>query len=208
MSKEPMRDHWWWRLGWRPGRSFYTWHITFEGQPSAHRLAADYTGVLTGLSTLDPVPTRWLHLTMQGIGFADKVSLDDLDGIVRATRVRCAQLAPFTITLGPAEIDPEALTLPVHPVSPVAHLRGTLRDAIADVWGRGGVPEDAQGFRPHVSLAYSNATGPADAVAERLAARRAISAEITVDRVSLIDLNRDHRAYTWTDIATARLGHG
>lgn len=120
--------------------------------------------------------------------------------------MRCAELAPFTITLGPAEVDPEALRLPVHPAEPVAHLRSTLRDAIADVWGRSGVPEDAEGFRPHVSLAYSNAAGPADALTERLAAHPVTSAEIAVDRLSLIDLNRDRRAYEWTEVASVDLG--
>jgi hypothetical protein len=69
-------------------------------------------------------------------------------------------LAPFTITLGPARVDPEALMLPVHPAQPVARLRA----AIADVWGPDNVPEDADGFRPHVSLAYSNAVGPAELI--------------------------------------------
>lgn len=31
------------------------------------------------------------------------------------------------------------------------------------------------------------------------------SAEITIHRAVLIDLNRDHRACEWTDIATAAL---
>jgi len=31
------------------------------------------------------------------------------------------------------------------------------------------------------------------------------AAEITVHRAALIDLNRDHHVYEWTDIATANL---
>ena len=68
------------------------------------------------------------------------------------------------------------------------------------------MPESADGFRPHVSLAYSNAAGPSDLIARRLAAHPIISAEITVNHVSLIDLNRDHRTYEWTEVATATLG--
>lgn len=97
-----MRDHWWWRPGWRVGRSFYTWHITFADQPAAHRLVDHYARVLDGLPTLDRVPLRWLHLTMQGLGFTDEVGHDDVEQIVHATRAHIAQLAPFTITLGPA----------------------------------------------------------------------------------------------------------
>ncbi|MGB6163315.1 MAG: 2'-5' RNA ligase family protein [Pseudonocardiaceae bacterium] len=123
-----------------------------------------------------------------------------------AVRDRCTDLAPFTITLGPAQVDPEALMLPVRPTEPVTRLRATIRAAIADVWGHDSVPEDPDDFRPHVSLAYSNAAGPAAPIAQRLTALPVTSAEITIRRAVLIDLNRDHRVYQWTDIATAELG--
>lgn len=202
----PMRDHWWWRPGWRAGRSFYTWHVTFDDQPTVHRLAADYAPVLDHLPTLDPVPVRWLHLTMQGVGFTDSVDRVDVDAIVRAARGRCAGLAPFTVVLGPSRVDPEALKLPAKPEEPVIALRAAIRAAIGDVWGPDEVPEDANGFRPHVSLAYSNADGPSEPIAERLAARSGTSAEITVRSAALIELNRDHRAYEWAHIASADLG--
>jgi 2'-5' RNA ligase len=130
----------------------------------------------------------------------------DVDAIVTAARDRCAELAPFTITLGPARVESEALTLPVRPAGRVARLRSALRTAIADVRGAGNVPEDPDDFRPHVSLAYSNAAGPAAPIAQRLRALQATSAEITIRRATLIDLNRDHKVYQWTDIATAELG--
>lgn len=162
--------------------------------------------MLEDLPTLDPIPVRWLHLTMQGIGFTDEVDRADVDAIVAAARDHCAELAPFAITLGPAQVDPEALMLPVRPAEPVARLRSTIRAVIADVRGAGHVPEDLDDFRPHVSLAYSNAAGPAAPIAQRLTARLVTSAETTVRRATLIDLNRDHRVYQWTDIATAELG--
>ena len=180
--------------------------MTFNDQPAVHRLAADYAPILNDLPTLDPIPLRWLHLTLQGIGFTDKVDHAGVDAIADAARDRCAALAPFTITLGPARVDPEALMLPVRPVEPVTSLRAAIRAAITDVWGPDNVPEDPHGFRPHVSLAYSNTTGPAEPIIQRLAARAVTVAEITVHRATLIDLNRDHRAYEWTDIATAKLG--
>jgi hypothetical protein len=51
---ERMRDHWWWRPGWRIGRSFYTWHITFGDQPAIDQLADGYAPALDGLPTLGP----------------------------------------------------------------------------------------------------------------------------------------------------------
>jgi hypothetical protein len=83
-----MIDHWYWRPGWHVGRSFYTWHITFEHAPEVQDLAAFYQNEIR-LPTLDPVPSEGLHLTMQGVGFADEVSPQDLKAIETAARERC-----------------------------------------------------------------------------------------------------------------------
>ncbi|CRK61810.1 hypothetical protein [Alloactinosynnema sp. L-07] len=203
---EPMRDHWWWRPGWRPSRSFFTWHFTFADQPAAERLVADYAHIFEKLPMLDAVPLRWLHLTTQGIGFTDEVGRGDLDRMIEATRERCARLEPFTVTLGPAHVDPETVQMPVRPAEPLVRVRAAIRDAIADVWGADQVPEAADSFRAHVTLAYSNAAGPADPIAVALAAYGDRKADVTVSAVSLIDLNRDRKSYEWTDVESVELG--
>lgn len=205
-APESMRDHWWWRPGWRVGRSFYTWHVTFTDQPAVRRLVDDYAPVLAALPQLDPVPVRWLHLTMQGVGFTDEVDRHDVDRIVEAVRTRCAGLAPFTVEVGPAHVDAETIQMPARPLEPLSRLRLAVRSAIGDVWGPDNVPEPEAGFRAHVSLGYCNTPGPAEPVADALHAHGAHTAEVTVSSVSLIDLNRDHRAYEWTDVAEAPLG--
>lgn len=85
-DEERMRDHWWWRPGWRPGRRMYTWHFTFDGQTALHELVNAYQERLAGLPSLDPIPRQWLHLTTQSIGFTDEVSDSDIDAIVKASR--------------------------------------------------------------------------------------------------------------------------
>src|SRR6266545_4096239 len=108
-TQDAMRDHWWWRPGWRVGRKMYTWHVTFDGQDSLHELVASYQSALEPLSGLDLIPPRWLHLTMQGVGFIDEVPEDDVRSIVGAARSRCASLAPFELTFGAPKVDPEAI---------------------------------------------------------------------------------------------------
>jgi 2'-5' RNA ligase len=201
-----MRDHWWWRPGWILGRSFYTWHITFADQPGARELLTGYAPALAQLPMLDPVPLRWLHLTLQGIGFTDEVADTDVDRIVTAARARCAQLAPFTVTIGPAHLDPETIQMPARPVEPLAELRRAIRAAIGDVWGEHNVPEPEDGFHPHVSLGYSNSAGPADMLAEALKVQSPLMAGVGVSAVSLINLNRDNKAYMWSDVAMVSLG--
>jgi 2'-5' RNA ligase len=200
---QTLRDHWYWRPGWSPGRSFYTWHITFEGQPAMADLAQHYAGVVQ-LGVYDPVPLRWLHLTMQGVGFTDEISTAQIDQVVAAANRRCAALSSFRVTIGPALFDPEALSLPVQPVEPLADLRTTVRAAIADVFGD--APEPEVGYRPHVSLGYTNTTGPAESVVDALADLPPRTAEVTVDAVSLIDLNRDQKMYEWSPVASVPLG--
>jgi 2'-5' RNA ligase len=200
-------DHWWWRPGWRVGRSFYTWHVTFEDDPAVAATAARWQAGLA-LPGLDLVPADGLHLTMQGIGFTDEVDPTDITQICEAARSRCTTLAPFTLTLGSADADPEGIPLAVRPWQPIRRLRATLREAIADVWGADRVPEDADGFRPHVTLAYSSGGTPASEVRDRLATLRESIApvEIIVRAASLIRLNRDHKQYEWTTDARVALG--
>src|SRR5687767_5412913 len=83
-------NHWFWRPGWRPGRRFYTWHLTFEDQDDVHSLVMEYQSALRNVVGLDFVPPQWLHITMQGVGFVDEVSNTDIAAIADAA---CSHLA-------------------------------------------------------------------------------------------------------------------
>ena len=150
------RDHWWWRPGWRKGRSFYTWHITFPSSDPIRQIVSSYAPIISGISTLDPVEFDGIHLTLQGIGFTDEVSRVDIERIVASTLPRCAQLEPIKARLDEPRIDEEALHMNVHPVEQIAHVKLTLRNGIGDVRGHRNIPESMEDFRPHITLAYSN----------------------------------------------------
>ena len=200
-----MENHWRWKRGWRPGRSSYAWHITFAGQQQVARLADECASVLAGLPDLDVVPTRWLHLTMQKVGFTDEVGRDDLDAILAAVRQRRAAPRPVGCTLGPAGVFAEAVLLPVAPVEPLRAIRSEVRAAMAKVWPAERIPGDANDFMPHVSVAYSRGTGPAEPVIDAIG-RVPTRAEVVVDTLSLIELNRDHEMWQWTELAQVPLG--
>jgi 2'-5' RNA ligase len=203
---EPMRDHWWWRTGWKIGRSFFTWHFTFGDQSAMRHLWEHYRPVLSTIDTLDPVDFNGLHLTTQGIGFTDEVTTADVNAIVDRTRRHCADIEPFTVTVGPALIEPETVKMLAQPAEPIINVRRALRRAVADIWGHDHVPETMDGFRPHISLAYSNSAGPAEPVQTVLAATEPASEDVTITSVSLINLNRDQKRYEWTTVATVHLG--
>lgn len=206
MRLERTSDHWWWRPGWRVGRGFYTWHVTFDDAPEVQELAAYYQARLT-LPFLDPVPADGLHMTLQGVGFTDEVGVDELGAITTEARRRCSALTPFALLLGPADADREGVPLRVVPWKPVEVLRDALREAIGAVWGPERVPEPAAGFRPHVTLFYSNAEADALPLRERLRALRGTApVETTIRTVSLIRLNRDDRTYRWVTEEAVSLG--
>lgn len=201
---ETMRDHWWWRPGFRVGRAFYAWHLTFDAAPDLHRLAREYAPALD-VPGLDVIPVRWLHLTMQGVGFTDEVPAADIDAIVEAARRRLAGHVPFEVTLGPTVLEPEVVRLRVTPAEPVARVRLAVRAGIAEVWGADRVPDDESHFIPHVSLAYSSSDGPMERIRRAADSVAVAPATATVDAAQLIVLNRDHKQYQWTTYASVPL---
>ena len=190
-----MANHWWWRPGWAPGRRFYTFHITFAGAPEIHRIAADYRAILSPFPGLDLVPDHGLHLTMQGLGFTDEVALSDADTIVEAATERLQAMPPFDLTLNRPQITPEAIRWEAQPGHAPAAARTHIRDAIATVWEH--VPEQDDQFAPHVSIAYSNAGGPAGPLQAALQTARTEPATATISAIELIVLGRDRQMYEW-----------
>lgn len=188
------------------GRSYYTFHLTFEDAPEVRDLAAHYQDVVH-LPTLDPVPPEGLHATLQGIGFADEVSDDDLNRIAEEASSRCSSLAPFTVNVGPADGDAEGVPLAITPWEPVERLRVRLREAVAAVWGDDRVPDKADGFRPHVTVFYSNAESDPSTLARVLDPLRDTPPVASIVRsVSLIQLDRDEQVYRWRTRTSIPLG--
>lgn len=200
-----MRNHWWWRPGWSVGRRFYTWHLTFEGQEDVHRLATEYRTALAPLrDILTPIPDQWLHLTMQGIGFVGETSEQDVQAIVDAAHTSLAAVPAFDLQIGPEVLDPEAVLLHVDPDSRVRAVRDAIRNAIGDVLGE--VPEKAEGFTPHVSVAYSAGNGPAAPIAQILAGLDPAPARAHISSAELIVIHRDNHMYEWEPYAKVPLG--
>lgn len=197
-----MADHWWWRPGWQPGSRFLTWHLTFENAPQVHRIAADYRRILADVPGLDLVPDQWLHLTMQGLGFAQDVV--DVATILDAARVRLAAIPAFDVSFDRPAVTPEAIRWEAAPGEPVAAVRDAIRAAIGDVWPE--VPEKADGFGPHISIAYSSGNGPAAPVMATIAAAPSAPATARITHADLILLNRDNRMYEWEPVASVQLG--
>jgi 2'-5' RNA ligase len=196
-----VRDHWWWRPGWRVGRRFYAFHVTFEDQPELFRLAVGYRLALADAPAVTLIPDQWLHLTMQGIGFTDEITDTIVTAIANETRAVLADVPAFEVELGEVIVADEAIVMPTTPAAPICELRTAIRSAIGRVLGDDQVPENADRFRPHVSVAYLTADGPAAPYVEAVTEAKPEPARVLINHVDLIEMHRDRRMYEWTIIA-------
>jgi hypothetical protein len=204
-----VRNHWWWRPGWRAGRHFYACHLTLDDQPQLRALVKCYQDAIGQLPNLDLIPPQWLHITTQGIGFADEITPGDLATVSEAVQERLRGLQPPVTTFRRATIRPEAVLLKANPTRPLYELRLAIYDAIASVLSPDKFsesrPEPGQ-FIPHVSAAYVNGDGPVQPIAQAIAALDPRTATATFHTVSLLEFHRDRRMYEWTRAMPLAIG--
>jgi 2'-5' RNA ligase len=195
-----LRDHWWWRPGWAPGRRRLAWHLTFAGQEPLLRLVRDCQSALDPIDALDPVPTQWLHLTLADAGPASTLADDDVSRLADLGRARVAALPPIEVQFATAVLFAESVVLVPEPTDAVRALRDALVECVRAVRGDTS-PDTSSAFVPHLSLAYVNAE--ADPLPVLSALRGVDSAPALGVRptVSLIELHRDHGRYEWRTIA-------
>ncbi|WP_431916336.1 2'-5' RNA ligase family protein [Nonomuraea jabiensis] len=171
-----------------------------------------YQSALEGSPGLNLVPAQWLHLTIQGVTWADEISETEIDLVAEKVRLRLAEIPMFDLHFSKAAIIKEAIILPPTPVEPLHGIWQEIRNGIADALGGSAVStagEQSAGFRPHVSIAYVNTAGPSAPYREILSKVKAEPIAIPVERISLILQERvlaPEWVYRWTTRAEAGLG--
>src|SRR6266568_6091448 len=154
-----MANHWWQRPGRYPGRVLYQWHLAFHDQPKVVELAAMAQTRLRGQAGLDMVAPQLLHLTTYIVGFADEIPEQTVAEIINGTRERLSRVSPIPVSVGRIGYHPQAVTLLVEPVDALNPILDAVRDASLAVGCEGHT--DTNPWHPHVSVAYSHASGPA-----------------------------------------------
>ncbi|MGA4993872.1 2'-5' RNA ligase family protein [Nonomuraea bangladeshensis] len=199
-----VRNHWWWRPGWREGRHYYACHLSFEGRPELYTLVDRYQEALKTFPVLDLIPRPWLHLTMQGIGFTDEINKEAMAKIEDALRSNLRRMTPPVVTFHRPVIVPEAIYLPASPATQVQDLRTACRAAITTVQA---VDTDPRPYRPHVSIAYVNAASSSEHIAQDLDMVDVDPVEVRISHVSLMVFHRDRRMYEWTTETRIPIGN-
>jgi hypothetical protein len=196
-------DHWSWRPEWTAQRPRLLWYLTFEGVPDVHRLAEAAAGRLRA-DGADVIPTRWLHLTVSDVGFADEVDRSARAAAAAVVRGLLGGEPPLDLTLGPVAVLPGAVVLPARPPAPLARIRDAVRCASA---GAGiDPPDDLDGeYWPHVSLCYVNRRTNHEALwaAVRSAGQGTVRAQC--DRLAQVLVTRRDGHYRWKVLDEVRL---
>ena len=204
-----VRNHWWWRPGWREGRHFYACHLTLDDQPQLRELVADYQQALTGMPGIDLIPPRWLHLTMQGIGFTDEIGAAELVALDQALTAELGTIDPPTVEFRYLTVDPEAIYLKAHPAEALYPLRLKMHAAALSVLGAERFTEPAPDhakFLPHVSIGYINRDGEAEPIAATLDSLDTRPVKVTFAKADLLEFHRDRRMYEWTSATPIPIG--
>jgi len=204
----PVRNHWWWRPGWRTGRHIYACHLITEGQPELRELAQQYQAALAHIPGLDVIPAAWLHITTQGIGFADEISTADLASVQQHLTQRLRVQEPPVVTSWQPAVWQEGVVLRAIPSEPLHRLRVAMHEAIAAALGPARFSEPRPGldqFTPHMSLAYVNRDGPAQPIAHALSTVTADTAT-TFGQAFVLEFHRDNRMYEWAQATPIPIG--
>lgn len=193
-----------WEQWWTPATRFYAWHLTFDGT-GIPDLATRYHRALRDLDGLELVPLPWLHLTLHGVGLVPEIPAELRDRVTASVARELAVVAGATTEFAQWSIDYG--TISVRPVSaePFHRIRAAVRRGLADALGADGLREPAEGFEPHVTLAFLTADQPAGPVVDRLEAVGGGRAAVTVRQASLLEMYRADGAYRWRRVAEARL---
>jgi 2'-5' RNA ligase len=199
-----MTDHWVIQPGADPRRRQLMWPMTLGADRTVIELAGQAHRRIAGIPGLDLVPSRWLHLTTLTSGPADDIAPGALAAMIEEAQHLLAAIAPITITLGRVLYHPRAVMLDAGPAGPFESVIKAVRTATRPAGSSTALYHDP--WRPHITLAYSNAARPAAPVIEALG-RSLPARQVTIRSVSLVTQSPGQR-WTWDLIADLPLAAG
>ncbi len=205
-SLNSMQNHWE-RPGWTPGRRAYYWYATFS-DPAVTDLAARCQEHLQGLPYLDAVPLDSLHLTVQRLAFEDEIDPVHVTRAQEFAHQKISSTPALSLNVGPLTGSAGAVRLSVNPWDDLQRLRSRLQTAVCVAGISTPEPASAASFRPHIGISYCNAQVPAAPLQRLLSGlRSAASVSTLIERVDLVLLRREGRAYRWDTVDTIPLDH-
>lgn len=200
-----MTNHWD-RPGWRPGRAAYYWYVSFRDQPEVQALAERCQAVFNA-PYFDLIARTDLHMTVQRVAFTDEFDESGLLRVEETTRRALNTFGQLQFAVGPLAGSRGALSFSTAPHDRLLELRSQLFSATNSA----GIALDASPadtFRPHVGIGYCNRTVDASPIIEQVQKLRALPpVNVCISKLTLVELTRHERSYTWDIVATVPLTH-
>lgn len=200
-----MTNHWD-RPGWRPGRAAYYWYVSFRDQSAVQALAEQCQAVFDA-PYFDLVARTDLHMTVKRVAFTDEIDDSGLLRVEDAARRALRSFGELRFTVGPLAGSRGALSFSTAPQDRLLDLRSQL---LAAHHSAGSVmdvsPVDT--FRPHVGIGYCNQTVDASPIIKQVQRLRTLPpVNVRISKLTLVELTRHERSYTWDIVATVPLTH-
>jgi hypothetical protein len=188
------------RPGWSPERQLLALYVTFAGDDAVAAHVGAFQDRLLDVPTLDLIPRPWLHITLQGVTWADGLDRDAAERLVRELGRALARTPAMRVEIGEPAQGRDALFFPVSPPQALMQARDRARAVLHDALGPAGLytmPGQEGRFSPHVSFAYANAPTSREDVQRRLEQVPARTTTAVVDTISLVSLRYPTSAWTW-----------
>ncbi|HEX4813439.1 MAG TPA: 2'-5' RNA ligase family protein [Nonomuraea sp.] len=187
-----------------PGQGQLFWHVLLGDDAEAQGIVRDAHERLAGLAGLDLVPLRFLHLTLFIAGRSHEIADEQVNVMAEEAAGQLARVGPIMVTLGRVFYHPEAIVLEARPAERLRPLLEAAKFATRAATGRDGVLAHEVGI-PHVTVAYSNADGPAapiiDALGTQLPER-----EVIIRSIHIVNQDGPETLWNWRPLAEVRLG--
>jgi 2'-5' RNA ligase len=181
------------------------WLMLVGDHPQVAELARLGQQRLKGLGGLDLVPRQRPHVTTLIAGFADEIEPEEVDGMTGHAIRLLAGTAPITVTLGRVLYHPRAIMLDAGPAENLEPVLRAVQEATVAATGRQGALY-SEPWTPHITLAYSNAKGPAAPVIQALG-RELPRQQVAISSVSLVS-QAPSQMWTWSPLSCAPFGTG
>ncbi|MDP9792551.1 hypothetical protein J2S43_001063 [Catenuloplanes nepalensis] len=190
---------------WPARRPDLHWHIL--PPPAAAARLTDAYAALTDRAGLAAVDAAWLHCTLLHSAPVAVVSDAHRADIIAAVRDICTRITPWQMTVERPVPGPVAIEAAITPGQPARQLCRLITDVTYQVAGFDpGTPHPADGYYPHMSLAYATDDVPDRDLRVWLSDNPIPHTTFTVDEIALVAQSHDGHKITWQPITTIPLG--
>jgi 2'-5' RNA ligase len=201
---DTLDHHWGWRPEWTEDRPCLYWYLVFDPADVARAISSPLLATIRDTSWLEPIPLRWMHLTLCEVGFVDEVADGQVDEAVRSLTRRPPSLDVPALTLGPPAGMESAVVLGAGPRQQLQRLQDRLCSHTKDALGLTTDHPVEEDFQPHVSLGYVNRSVTAGEVQDVTAGYGDFRAVLPISGLILAEVTRNRTHYAWRVQAAVR----